>query len=299
MKQLLLQMPHHRSVSLIILLMDNFIILALIGFVIGTCGTLIGAGGGFLLVPLLLITQPGMSPDVVTAISMAIVTANAISGSIAYAFAQRIDYKAGLLFAAFTVPGSVVGVYLTRYIPKHAFNIIFGMLLLVLAIYLFIKNRKKAAAAPAVLHTGGGWKQNTLTDKTGQAYTYSYNQRYGVLISIFVGFLSPLLGIGGGIIHVPAMVNWLQFPVHVATATSHFMLAIMSIISVAVHAANGDYNDMATVRMVAALCIGVVPGAQVGAYFSHRLPTHTIIRLLAVCITLVAVRILYKSMVGG
>ena len=63
-----------------------------------------------------------------------------------------------------------------------------------------------------------------LTDKEGITYEYSYKQSNGALISVLVGYISPLLGIGGGIIHVPAMVNWLKFPVHIATATSHFIL---------------------------------------------------------------------------
>src|ERR1051325_6904140 len=106
----------------------NIVLLVITGFLIGALGTLIGAGGGFLLVPLLLITRPDFSPEVITAISIAIVAANAITGSIAYARSKRIDYKAGLLFAAFSIPGSVIGVFLTRYISHHAFNIVFGVL---------------------------------------------------------------------------------------------------------------------------------------------------------------------------
>jgi uncharacterized protein len=64
-----------------------------IGFIIGTIGTLIGAGGGFLLVPILLLLDPHMAPDVVTGISLAVVFFNAASGSVAYARMGRIAYK--------------------------------------------------------------------------------------------------------------------------------------------------------------------------------------------------------------
>lgn len=274
--------------------MDNILILVVVGFLIGTFGTLIGAGGGFLLVPLLLLARPDLSPEVVTAISMAVVAANAISGSVAYARAGRIDYKAGLLFAAYTIPGSVIGVYLTRYIPQDAFNMMFGVLLTVLAIYLFVKNRKRDAAE-VPLHKGssGGWRHHTLTDAAGHRFAYLYNQNYGILISIVVGFISPLLGIGGGIIHVPAMIQLLRFPLHIATATSHFILAIMASITVAVHAYNGVYNDPEVLRMVLALGAGVVPGALTGAWLSNRMPTVTIIRVMAVCLAIVGVRIMF------
>ena len=258
--------------------MDNFFLLILIGFAIGTLGTLIGAGGGFLLVPLLLLAHPDFGPEVVTAISIAIVAGNAISGSIAYAKSGRIDYKAGLLFALFTIPGSIIGVFLTGYIPKEVFGIIFGMLLLVLSTYLILKNRKsKVEKTVLPARTGPGWKTHSLTDKSGKQFTYNFNQTWGIVISVLVGFLSPLLGIGGGIIHVPAMVQWLQFPVYIATATSHFILAIMSTISVGVHLYNGDYSNPLTLHIIGGLLIGVLPGAQLGAYLSHKIPTVAII----------------------
>jgi len=113
---------------------------------------------------------------------------------------------------------------------------------------------------------------------------------------LIVGYISPVLGIGGGIIHVPAMVDLLSFPVFVATATSHFILAIMSTVSVVVHAFKGSYNDAYILRMVIGLCIGVIPGAQAGALVSHKIKGNTIIRVLAVCIGAVGVRILLGSL---
>ncbi|HEX2387234.1 MAG TPA: TSUP family transporter, partial [Candidatus Binatia bacterium] len=80
-----------------------------VGFVIGAYGTLIGAGGGFLLVPLLLLYYPQESADTITSISLAVVFFNALSGSTAYARARRIDYYSGLLFALAAVPGAVLG----------------------------------------------------------------------------------------------------------------------------------------------------------------------------------------------
>lgn len=277
--------------------MENFFVLILIGLTIGTCGTLIGAGGGFLLVPLLLLTFPDLPPEVVTGVSIAVVAANALSGTLAYARSGRVDYKAGILFAVFTIPGSIIGVYLTNYIPRKAFDIGFGVLLIVLSAYLFIKNRKsKPAEAPAVIRTDGSWKHHTLTDKSGQTFSYSYNQTLGSVISVLVGFISPLLGIGGGIIHVPAMVQWLHFPVYIATATSHFILAIMATISVVVHFINGDYNSDLALRLLGGLTIGVIPGAQLGAALSHRVPTGVIVRVLAVCLGLVALRVLWSGL---
>jgi len=273
--------------------MHNISLLIVTGFVIGIFGTLIGAGGGFILVPILILSYPELSPETITAISIVIVAANAISGSIAYSRSGRIDYKAGLLFAAFTIPGSILGVLTTQFIPRNLFNILFGILLIVLSVYLLLSH--KQSVVPAVVDENRKrWKHRTLKDASGITYNYTYNQTRGILISLVVGYLSPVLGIGGGIIHVPALVQWLQFPVFVATATSHFILAIMATVSVIVHAIKGSYNDPKILHMVIGLIIGVIPGAQIGAWLSHKLRSKTIIRVLAVCLGLVGIRILFS-----
>jgi len=275
--------------------MESSLLLLLAGFIIGTFGTLIGAGGGFILVPLLLIFYPELPPETVTAISMAVVSVNAISGTAAYAKSGRIDYKAGITFALYTIPGSILGVYSVKYIPIQSFNMIFGILMIVLSAYLFYKNSSNTVAV-VKSENKNGLIHRVLTDKQGVKYEYSYNQTLGIVISILVGYLSPLLGIGGGIIHVPAMVNWLQFPVYIATATSHFILSVMATVSVIVHAIDGHYNDPTILKMILMLCLGVVPGAQLGAYLSHRVKSKTIIKVLAGCLILVGIRILMKSL---
>lgn len=271
--------------------MENVYLLILIGFVIGTIGTLIGAGGGFILVPLLIILQPTFSPETITAISMAVVACNAISGSVAYMSSKRVDYKAGIIFALCTIPGSILGVLTTKIIPRDVFDIIFGIVLLALAVFLFFKGGKKEVINKPVT-ARKGWVHQHLVDKWNETYDYSYDIRKGTILSVFVGYFSPLLGIGGGIIHVPAMAEWLRFPVHIATATSHFILAIMATVSVIVHIYGGSYNDPLILKMTIGLVIGVIPGAQLGAYLSRSIQGKMIIKALAVSLGIVGIRIL-------
>lgn len=87
----------------------NYGWLLLLGLFVGAYGTLIGAGGGFVLVPILLL-YPDESPEIITSISPAVVFFNAASGSAAYARMGRIDYRAAAVFAAATVPGAVAGI---------------------------------------------------------------------------------------------------------------------------------------------------------------------------------------------
>ncbi|MHA4811921.1 sulfite exporter TauE/SafE family protein [Flavitalea flava] len=291
------------------------------GLAVGCLGTLIGAGGGFILVPLLIFMYPTLQPDSITAISMAIVACNAISGTFAYARAGRIDYKAGIQFAIFTIPGSILGVLATRYLPKYLFAIFFGILLIVMSFYLFLKKNPITKNGGSISEGGncptgdspgkerkgfveegsghspvGKIQEVAITDKNGECYRYSYNRYLGWAISLVVGFISPVLGIGGGIIHVPALINWLRFPVHIATATSHFILAVMSVVSVIVHLLQGSYQDPLVQSLVLCLGLGAVAGAQLGAYFSHRIKGNAIEKALAFSLGLVGIRILFGQL---
>ena len=87
-----------------------------------------------------------------------------------------------------------------------------------------------------------GLVERELTDAEGFTYRYSYNVLLGSGLSTIVGFLAGLLGTGGGVIHVPIMVQILLFPAHIATATSHYVLAISALTGTIVHLINGDLD---------------------------------------------------------
>lgn len=97
--------------------------LALLGVALGRFGTLIGAGGGFLLVPLLLLLYPQEATPTITASSLAVVCLNASSGSLAYARLRRIDYRRRLVFAAAGIPGSIGGALATRLLPPRSVEV--------------------------------------------------------------------------------------------------------------------------------------------------------------------------------
>ena len=94
-----------------------------LGFLAGGYGTLIGAGGGFVLAPALLLLYPAEAPETITSISLAVVFFNSLSGTLAYARAKRIDYKSGTIFAAATVPGATAGAIATTSVSRPKFNL--------------------------------------------------------------------------------------------------------------------------------------------------------------------------------
>jgi hypothetical protein len=265
----------------------EYFLLVLLGLAVGTLGTLIGAGGGFILVPILLFTYPDLKPEIVTSISLAIVFMNATSGSIAYARMKRIDYKSAVVFALATLPGAIIGAYTTSAIPRHVFNIILGALLIIISIYQFFNPDKKVKAKVDIK----GKTHRFLTDAHGEHYDFSFNIWVGIIISFFVGFLSSLLGIGGGIIHVPALTSLLNFPVHIATATSHSILAVMALAGTIVHIIQGDFKGEWLTTL--SIGVGVIIGAQFGARLSNKMKPKWIVRALAAALLLVGVRLIF------
>lgn len=274
--------------------MTDLIWLVPLGLVVGTLGTLIGAGGGFILVPVLLLLFPHMEPETVTSISLSVVFLNALSGSVAYARMKRIDYKSGLMFAAVAVPGSILGAWATHWISRAVFDGIFGSLLVALAIFLFVQSwmqRTPPAEGGASSDQAKGLHiRRHIIDFESIAYLFSYNPILGLVLSALIGFLSSFLGIGGGIFHVPLLATVLNFPVHIATATSHFVLALMTLSGTLVHLVDGTLSG--SLIMVAGLGAGVIAGAQIGARLSNRVQGVLIIRVLAVTLSLVGLRLL-------
>jgi len=257
-----------------------------VGFLVGTYGTLVGAGGGFVLVPMLLLLYPQESPEVITSISLAVVFFNALSGSIAYMRLKRVDYRSGILFATATIPGAILGAVTTSIIPRHLFDILLGVLMIGASLFLIFHTDKKVDYKTGRLP---GCLVRNLVEADGTEHTFSYSPTVGVGLSLIVGYISSLLGIGGGIIHVPALVHLLNFPVHIATATSHFMLAIMALTGTGVHIFAGAFHH--GIRRTIALAIGVLIGAQLGAFLSNRVGGVWIIRGLAIALGFVGVRI--------
>ncbi|HEX4988192.1 MAG TPA: sulfite exporter TauE/SafE family protein [Candidatus Binatia bacterium] len=270
-----------------------------LGLLIGAFGTLIGAGGGFILMPILLLVYPSEKTELITAISLAVVFFNALSGSYAYARMKRVDYKSGIAFSIATIPGAILGALTTAYVPRRAFDLIFGVLMVVAAVFLWLSAKEDHSTSPSPKIAPVSQKATTrlterhLADAEGVHYRYAFDLRLGIILSVFVGYLSSLLGVGGGFIHVPALSRLLNFPVHIATATSHFVLAIMALTGTLVHVAQGVFVH--GVRRTAVLAIGVLIGAQGGAWLSNRTGGKVIIRGLAVALAFVGIRLIFSE----
>lgn len=254
----------------------EFVRLAPLGLIVGLYGTLVGAGGGSVLVPALLILLPGESPATITAISLAVVFFNAYSGTIAYMRMGRVDYRAGVLFTVAGLPGAVLGALLVRELPRTWFDPLFGVLLVAIG-GLLVANPLGAGAEGAERHSQISSDRRLLLGSVGSAY---------------IGVLSSLLGIGGGIIHVPFLIRALRMPPHTATATSHFVLTFIALAATVTHVVLGEFQRGIAQTMY--LAVGVMMGAPLGAALSTKLQGSLIVRLLALALCFVGARLLLR-----
>ena len=254
--------------------MIESIFLFLFGMFVGFFGTVVGVGGGFIVVPLLTIMYQ-FTPQYAVGTSMVIVSLNAISGTISYIRQRRIDYTTGLLFASATLPGSFLGAYLLQMISKPVFDVSFGIFLLCISTYLGI--RKQLVGEIISIDSFQRPK---------------YNKLLGMSISFLVGFVASMAGIGGGVVHVPAMIYLFGFPPFIAIPTSHFILAISATSAAASHAFIGEVQW----SFIPYLGAGAIIGAQFGGKFSHKIKSVWIIRALLVVMMLVAIRLIGRNL---
>ncbi|HVA49303.1 MAG TPA: sulfite exporter TauE/SafE family protein [Pirellulales bacterium] len=258
--------------------LHEFMRLAPLGLLVGAYGTLVGAGGGSVLVPALLMLFPHESPATITAMSLAVVFFNAYSGTIAYVRMGRVDFRAGVLFTLAGLPGAVLGTRLVHEMPRRLFDPIFGGLLLAVGGLLF--------ASP--LGVGGELGPGAAARLPDRRLLV------GSVGSAYIGVLSSLLGIGGGIIHVPFLIRALRMPAHTATATSHFVLTFIALTATVTHVALGEFERGLAQTMY--LAVGVMMGAPLGASLSTRLQGSLIVRLLALALCLVGLRLLGRAL---
>lgn len=262
----------------------EFVLFLLLGVGVGAFGTLVGIGGGLICMPIfiLLMSDGGILPyfssaPQIAGTSLVIVLANAVSGTLAYIRQKRVYFNAAIPFAIATLPGAFLGSYIVDKFTHEMLDLYFGAFLVVMAFIMYWNSTHK-------YHT----------DTKELPPNFKYNRSIGIFSSMGVGFLSSIFGIGGGVIHVPLMVYLLHFPVHVATATSHFVLAVSALSGVVSHFFLGH------IVWIPAICIGLGAciGAQIGAKISKKTKSKVILALLSLAMFALGIRLMLLGSVN-
>lgn len=272
----------------------EWILIVFIGLIASSLGSLIGLGGGIVIVPSLLYlsTLPAfghITPQVAVGTSLFTMIFTGLSSTLAYLKHKTVDYKSGLIFLIGSGPGSILGAWVTEGLHLRTFNIFFGLFIIFISIILLLKDKLK----PLPYRKDRGIIR-TYTDKRGNTFEYGYSPLIGILIAFIVGFLSGVFGVGGGSLMVPTMILVFFFPPHVAVATSMFMILPTSLLSSITHISLGNVNWMYALALVPGAWIG----AKVGVYLNTKLKSKTIVLILRSILIIVGIRLIYQGIFG-
>ena len=247
-----------------------FAFLIFVGLGAGTLGSLLGVGGGIIMVPAL--TFLNLSPSQAASTSLIAVMSTSFSSTLEYSRQKRINYKLAVWMGACAVPGGIVGAFLSDYLQEDSFKLYFGLMLMLTGIYISCKN-------------------SVLKDQ--HARRRSLPLQIGVFVASFgAGIVSSLFGVGGGIIFVPAMLLVLGLTMHTAAPTSQLTLLMTAIAGVFTHSALGHPDYVQAI----ALSAGAFVGAQIGARLSRATKDVLLQRLLGLVLVGVAVALILDAL---
>lgn len=253
--------------------LGQFLLVVLAGVVTGILSGLFGVGGAVVSTPA--IRFLGASPLDAVGSTIPSVVPSAISGTIRYARERLIRWRVFAWTAAFGVAAAVGGALLTDVIPGdgHPLMLATATLLAFTSFRLAVPQRATARVAdPAP----GPHVEPAAEHATGFRCA---------TVGIAAGGLSGLLGIGGGILLVPAFTSWLRLPLKMAVATSLACVGVLAVPSMVTHAFLGHIDWQYAIP----LSIGVIPGAQIGAHLAIRSTERTLRIAVATVLGLIAI----------
>jgi uncharacterized membrane protein YfcA len=263
-------------------------LLVLLGLFSGFLGGLLGVGGGIIVVPILILAF-NLRAQQAVGTSLVMIIFTALSATFAYSRQKRLDWKVGLMGAVVTVPGAVIGAYLTQFFSSNSLTIIFGVFLFFIAASMFRQSnrttsRDKIQAETKRKTTRSVWKRKII-DAYGNVFQYDANIYTGLALLFVGGLASGFFGIGGGLIVVPILAGIVGLPMHIAVATSMLTMIFTSVSGVATHIMLGHV----LFEYAAPIVVGIVVGAQLGARTAKRLRSVSLQRVFAVVVVVIGI----------
>jgi len=252
------------------------------GFAIGTYAGAVGAGGGFLVTPVLLLRFDDAAPAQVTAASLVVVTATATMATLLALREGRIDRQLAMSMMVLMVPAGLLGAATTAIVPRAPFALGFGVFLMAMAAYLIW--RPVAGIRAPVKRA---WRR-ALTDRDRNRYVYHIPVQRSLAPIVSVGFFSSLAGIGGGPLGVPMMTYVMHVPHAVAIPTMHFLIVAQAGAAAGLHLVAGNVGEPMTV--VPWLATGVILAAPAGRLIRRRVGEGRLMQALAVGLFIAAAR---------
>ncbi len=223
----------------------------LIGFFAGVFGGLVGLGGGIIMIPLM-VGVLKLDQHRAHGTSLVALVFTGLSGGVAYGLKGTVDITAVVLMAATAMGTAQAGAHFAHSLPEWKLKHSFGGFLLFVSVLLLIK--------PYLLHAQG--------TATGLQKTVVL-----LLTGVFTGFLSGMMGVGGGTIMVPAMVLLAGFTQHTAQGSSLLAMAPAGAAGAFTYWKRGNVQTDVLTGLIPGILIGTYLGGTLAHFFSDRMLT--------------------------
>jgi len=270
------------------------IVLIVIAAGAGLLGSLVGLGGGIVVVPVLTLL---FHVDIRLAVGASLVTviATSATGASRLVRAGMVNVRLALFLAIATTLGAITGALISRSVPTRFLFLLFAAILIYSAVMMVrrgsgereARGRSDAVADALELHgeapIGDGGQ---LVAHRVQRSVLGLGLMYGA------GVVSALLGIGSGALNVPTMDMLMGVPLKVASATSSFMIGMTAAASAAVYLARGQIDPF----LAAPIALGVLGGATLGARLLTRVNTTVVRWVFIAVLVVVAAEMLQKGL---
>ncbi|MFZ3228592.1 MAG: sulfite exporter TauE/SafE family protein [Pseudobdellovibrio sp.] len=267
------------------------ILLLLTSVVAGFLGSILGLGGGVIIVPVLTLVY---HVDIRYAIAASLISIVATSSGAAAGYLK--DSLTNLRLAVFlemgTVLGAIIGFLISSYIKAKFLFLLFGVLLFVSALLML---RKRSELISKINHP---WAQKLKLDgsypeKDGNWVSYKVQKVPLGLFAMFgAGVLSALLGIGSGIFKVLAMDRAMKLPIKVSSATSNFMIGVTASASAGAYLLHGDIRP----EIAAPVSVGIIIGSFFGAKAMVKMSANRIRQIFVVVLIVVAAQMIMEGL---
>ena len=265
----------------------------LISILAGFLGSLLGLGGGIIIIPTLTLL---LGIDIKYAIGASIVSVIATSSgsAIAYLRDKITNVRIGMFLEIATTVGALTGAFIAGLVNNKYLYLIFGLLLLYSALNMFIKIKKELPIEftpnplASKLKLNGTYYDQALS-KEVTYYTTGIYKGFGMMY--VAGIISGLLGIGSGIFKVMAMDTFMKLPMKVSTATSNFMIGVTAAASAGIYLTRG-YIDP---KIAAPVALGVLIGSTIGTKVMQRLKSSTLRWIFIPVLLYVSIEMILKG----
>jgi uncharacterized protein len=265
------------------------------GFGAGVFGSLLGLGGGILIVPLLTF---GFGLDFRAAVGVSLVCVIVTSSAAAGVYLERhlANLRLGMLLEVFTASGALIGGLIAFLLPDRVLAGLFALLLVYTAVTMLRRRATSAGdASPSIENPdAAGAAQAPGPFRAALAGPGYRPVRLGAGIggSVFAGVVSALLGVGGGIVKVPLMHLVMRVPLKVAAATSNLMIGVTASASAIVYLMRDGINPL----VAGPTAVGVFAGAMVGSRVAQRIDVRLLRLLFVAVLALTAVQMTLRAL---